>query len=162
MSAATMNRASEHVRRLGWLRYPAVFADLPSPQAIPAEVDFLAEFVGPAWLRLSAGPSLKLRALAGWFGKRFADGRAVNLLRPHRNGPVQASLAMQSALAPSSIDGRTTLRLQYPREAGVPCRWAVDELRPLGDGGWLGMMHLELPLLRRLHFPFLLTPTERA
>jgi len=162
MSAATINRASEHVRRLGWLRYPAVFADLPSPQAIPAEVDFLAEFVGPGWLRLSAGPSLKLTALAGWCGKRFADGRAVNLLRPHRNGPVQASLAMQSALAPSSIDGRTTLRLQYPREAGVPWRWAVDELRPLGDGGWLGMMHLELPLLRRLHFPFLLTPTERA
>lgn len=47
MSVATMNRASEHVRRLGWLRYPAVFADLSSPPAIPAEVDFLAEFVGP-------------------------------------------------------------------------------------------------------------------
>ncbi|MBP6614083.1 MAG: hypothetical protein KA203_00005, partial [Aquabacterium sp.] len=89
-----------------------MFADLPSPQALPADVDFLAEFVGPAWLRLSAGPSLKLTALAGWCGKRFADGRAVNLLRPHRSGPLQASLAMQSALAPSSIDGRTTLRLQ--------------------------------------------------
>src|SRR5690606_4596354 len=66
MSAATMNRASERVRRLGWLRYPAVFADLPSPQALPADVDFLAEFVGPGWLRLSSGPSLKLTALAGW------------------------------------------------------------------------------------------------
>ena len=101
----------------------------------------------------------------GGGGKRFADGRAVNLLRRHRNGPLQVSLTMQSALAlalaPSTIDGRTTLRLQYPREAGVPWRWAVDELRPLADGGWLGMMHLELPLLRRLHFPFLLTPTER-
>lgn len=162
MAAVFMDGASERVRRLGWLQYPAVFAALPSPSAIPAEVDFGAEFVGPAWLRLSAGPSLKLTALAGWCGKRFADGRAVNLLRPHRNGPLLVSLAMQSALAPSTIDGRTTLRLQYPREAGVPWRWAVDELRPLADGGWLGMMHLELPLLRRLHFPFLLTPTERA
>lgn len=162
MSATAMNRASESLSRLGWLQYPTVFANLPSPQAIPSEVDFLAEFVGPGWLRLSAGPSLKLTALAGWCGKRFADGRAVNLLRRHRNGPLQVSLAMQSALAPSTIDGRTTLRLQYPREAGVPWRWAVDELRPLADAGWLGMMHLELPLLRRLNFPFLLIPTERA
>lgn len=162
MTAESTDRTSARVRRLGWLQYSAVFAELPSPQAPPVEADFLAEFVGPGWLRLSAGPSLKLTALAGWCGKRFTGGRAENLLRPRRGGPLQVSLAMQSGLAPSSIDGRTTVRLQYPPEAGVPWRWAVDELRPLVDGAWLGMMHLELPVLRRLHFPFLLTPTERA
>ena len=154
--------ASVQVRRLGWLQYAAVFGALPSPQALPSNVDFGAEFVGPAWLRWSAGPSLALTALAGWCGKRFESGQAVNLVRDARGRAPRAALPMQALLAPSTIDGRVAVRLQYPREAGVPWRWAVDELRPLGDGGWLGMMHMELPLLRRLHFPFLLTPSARA
>lgn len=162
MAAGVASGASARVRRLGWLQYAAVFGALPSPQVLPSNVDFGAEFVGPAWLRWGAGPSLALTALAGWCGKRFAHGQAVNLVRDVRGGAPRTALAMQPLLAPSTIDGRVAVRLQYPREAGVPWRWAVDELRPLGDGGWLGMMHLELPLLRRLHFPFLLTPTERA
>lgn len=162
MAAGTASSASAQVRRLGWWRYAAVFGALPSPQAVPSNVDFGAEFVGPAWLRWSAGPSLALTALAGSCGKRFAQGQAVNLVRGRRGEAPRAYLPMQSLLAPSTIDGRMVVRLQYPREAGVPWRWAVDELRPLDDGGWLGMIHLELPLLRRLHFPFLLTPMELA
>ena len=161
-AAGAASAASARVRRLGWLQYAAVFGQLPSPQAVPSNVDFAAEFVGPAWLRWSAGPSLALTALAGWCGKRFEQGQAVNLVRDARGGAPRAALPMQPLLAASTIDGRVVVRLQYPREAGVPWRWAVDELRPLGDGGWLGMMHLELPLLRRLHFPFLLTPLGRA
>ncbi len=162
MGAVFTGEASALVRRLSWSQYRVVFARLASPVTLPRDGDFAAEFVGPAWLRWTAGPSLRLTALAGWCGKRFESAQAVNLVRDVRVGALRAALPMQPLLASSTIDGRGVARLQYPREAGVPWRWAVDELRPLGDGGWLGMMHLELPLLRRLHFPFLLTPTERV
>lgn len=162
MTAVTFPPAAASVRRLGWWQYLTVFAALPAPQAIPQQVDFLAEFVGPAWLRWSAGPSLRLTALAGGCGKRFDRGRTVNLVRAAASGPLRESLPMQAALAPSPLDGRMAVRLQYPHDAGVPWRWAVDELRPLSDGCWLGMMHVALPGLRHLRFPFLLTPVQRG
>ena len=48
MTAMTFPPAAASVRRLGWWQYLTVFAALPAPQAIPQQVDFLAEFVGPA------------------------------------------------------------------------------------------------------------------
>ena len=41
-----------------------------------------AEFIGPWWLRGSAGPSIALSGMPGWYGKRFVDAQAaVNLRR---------------------------------------------------------------------------------
>ena len=49
---------AQGVRRLGFTQYKGVFGQLPSPKTPPLPGDYLAEFVGPAWLRLTAGPSL--------------------------------------------------------------------------------------------------------
>ena len=54
-----------HLRRL--------FTSLPAPVSLAGV--YRAEFVGPAWLRTLAPPSLALGGLAGWWGKAF-DGRA--------------------------------------------------------------------------------------
>lgn len=158
MAAIQSEPGAHDVRRLGFAQYSAVFGSLSKPKAPPLPGDYLAEFVGPAWLRLTAGPSLALTSLSGWRGKRFALGSAVNLVARRGSAQLQEALAMQPRVEPSSVDGQPAVRLHYPPSAGVPWRWAIDELRPLADGCWLGMMHAELPLLRHLHFPFLLSP----
>lgn len=147
------------VRRLGFLQYARVFGSLPSPRELPRPGDYVAEFVGPGWLRLSAQPSLALTSLAGWCGKRFKAGGAVNLVARRGSPTLLEKLTMQPRIEPSSVDGKPAVRLHYAPTSGVPWRWTIDELRPLADGGWLGMMHVELPLLRHLHFPFLLSPS---
>lgn len=162
MAANQSKVAAQNVRRLGFMQYASVFGSLPSPVMPPLPGDYQAEFVGPAWLRLTAGPSLALTSLAGWRGKRFALDRVVNLVARRGVTTLQEALTMQPRVEPSSVDGKPAVRLHYPPSAGVPWRWAIDELRPLSDGCWLGMMHAELPLLRHLHFPFLLSPAGRS
>ncbi len=156
------NLRAEGVRRLGFLRYPGVFGRLPTPGALPPPGDYRAEFVGPFWLRWSASPSLALTGLAGWCGKRFTVGGAVNLVARRDRADLQEALAMQPRIEASGVDGQPAVRLHYPPTAGVPWCWTIDELRPLADGCWLGLMHLELPLLRHLHFPFFLSPPQPA
>lgn len=157
-ACAPVGVSAQAVRRLAWGRYRAVFAGLPEPQALPPSGDFRSEFIGPGWLRATAGPSLALTGLWGWCGKRFAGAGAVNLVV--RQQGLRETLPMQPRIEPSSIDGRLAVRLHYPAGSGWPWRWMIDELRPLDGavpgGAWLGMMHLELPGLRRLHFPFML------
>lgn len=152
--------AAANVRRLGFLQYARVFGSLPSPHAPPQPGDYLAEFVGPGWLRWSAQPSLALTALAGWCGKRFAPSGAVNLVARRGQPGLQERLTMQPRIEPSSVDGQPAVRLHYSASSGMPWRWTIDELRPLADGSWLGLMHLELPVLRHVHFPFLLSPPQ--
>jgi hypothetical protein len=149
---------AEGVLRLGFWRYRRVFGSLPAPSAPPRPGDYHAEFVGPFWLRWSAQPSLALTALAGWCGKRFTATGAVNLVARRGAPTLREALPMQPRVEPSSVDGQPAVRMHYARTSGVPWRWTIDELRPLADGSWLGLMHLELPLLRHLHFPFLLRP----
>jgi hypothetical protein len=136
-------------------RIRQVFAGL---EPAPAQVRFgffRASFIGPWWLRSSAGPSLALSGLAGWQGKRFLDeGTATNVLKA--KGGLVEKLRMQCQPHVSAIDGRSGVALRYGATAVPPWRWVVDELRVLDDDTLLCMTTVDLPLLRRLSFPFLL------
>src|SRR5690606_40646843 len=75
---------------------------------------FRACFIGPWWLRATAGPSLALSGLAGWQGKRFVDeGTATNVLQT-RQGRIE-KLRMQCRAAASPVDGRPGVTLNYGR-----------------------------------------------
>ena len=117
---------------------------------------FRARFIGPAWLRLSAGPCVALSGLPGWQGKRFLDSsQATNILLRH--GKVQEKFHMQCSERPSLIDGRPGVDLSYGEQGPIPWRWLRDELRVLDENTLLGMTVIDLPLLRNLAFPFLLS-----
>lgn len=114
-----------------------------------------AEFVGPWWLRCSAGPSIALSGMPGWHGKRFVDVRsAVNLQR--RGGQLRERLPMSYDTQPSWLDGQPCVAIGYGRQAPLPWRWVRDELRQLDEQHCLCLTFVDLPGLRRLGFPFLL------
>lgn len=114
-----------------------------------------AEFVGPWWLRLSAGPSIALSGMPGWYGKRFLDSTAaVNLQR--RGDQWHELLPMTCSEQPSRLDGQPCAALGYGAATRLPWRWVRDELRQLDEQHCLCLTFVDLPGLRRLGFPFLL------
>ncbi|MCU1717482.1 hypothetical protein [Pseudomonas sp. 5P_3.1_Bac2] len=133
----------------------ALFAQLqPAPVAV-RQGFFRAGFVGPWWLRASAGPSIYLSGLPGWQGKRFLDSHtATNILL--RNGQQVEKLRMTCQEGISAVDGRLGVALVYPADAPIGLRWVRDELRQLDEQTLLGMTVIDLPLLRRFAFPFVL------
>lgn len=148
MSAHRLSKASlSHIRQ--------VFNELePAPVQV-REGFFRACFIGPWWLRASAGPSVALSGLPGWQGKRFLDAdTATNVLRT-ASGSVE-KLRMQCREGASLVDGRQGVALHYGKDAVLPWRWVVDELRVLNEDTLLGMTVINLPVLRHLAFPFLL------
>lgn len=137
----------------------ALFASLHPPLEAQRRGFFRASFVGPAWLRWTAPPSLALAGLPGWQGKRFlGPTTATNVVR--RAGREVEAMTMQVVSGPSQVDGQPGVALHYLPESGrpapMPWRWVRDELRVLDDDTWLCMTVINLPLLRRLSFPFLL------
>ena len=114
-----------------------------------------AEFIGPWWLRASAGPSIALSGMPGWYGKRFVDAQAaVNLRR--RGGQLLELLPMRYSAQPSWLDGQPCVALDYGQATRRPWRWVRDELRQLDPQHCLCLTFVDLPGLRRLGFPFLL------
>lgn len=136
-----------------------MFSSLPAPDAAIRRGFFRASFVGPAWLRLSARPSLEISGLPGWQGKKFLnDHDATNVLN-RRDGLVEA-LAMRVTPGVSQVDGKPGLALHYvPRDgkpAPLPWRFVRDELRAVDADTLLCMTVIDLPVLRHFAFPFLL------
>lgn len=126
------------------------------PVPVPMREGFFqARFIGPWWLRASAGLSIALSGLPGWQGKRFLDTDTATNVLSGANGRVE-KLRMHCLVGTSLIDGRLGVALHYGRDAVLPWRWIVDELRVLDDGTLLGMTVINLPVLRHLAFPFLL------
>ena len=127
-------------------------------EPVPAHLrsgSFQACFIGPWWLRVTAGPSIALSGLPGWWGKRFLDAEtAINVLNA-TSGKVE-KLRMQCLERVSLVDGRQGIALHYGKGAMLPWRWIVDELRVLNESTLLCMTVIDLPLLRYLSFPFLL------
>lgn len=126
----------------------------PAPAEMRAGA-FRARFIGPWWLRVSAGPSIALSGLPGWRGKRFLDAETATNVLDRAGGRVE-KLRMQCRECVSLVDGRPGVALHYGCEAVMPWRWIVDELRVLDENSLLGMTVIDLPLLRRLAFPFVL------
>lgn len=141
--------------------FRGLFASLaiPVPDTLPGL--YQASFVGPAWLRNSAGPALQLSGLGGWWGKQFAlDGSATNLVL--RDGALGTRFPMKLVSARSFIDGRMGLALHYQPGSPLPWPYVVDELRRIDAGNLLGMTIINMPGLRGLAFPFILQKSDKG
>lgn len=118
--------------------------------------NYQARFIGPLWLRALAPISLWLTGLPGWWGKRFMhDAEATNILV--KNGRRVEKMSMHCIEDRSLIDGKPTVALHYGNKAPIPWRWVVDEIRVLDDHTLLCMTVVNLPVLKHLSFPFLLS-----
>jgi len=81
---------------------------------------------------LSAGPSIALSGMPGWYGKRFLDSTAaVNL--QHRGDQWHELLPMTCSEQPSWLDGQPCAALGYGAATRRPWRWVRDELRQLDE-----------------------------
>lgn len=126
----------------------------PAPMEMRQGI-YQAQFIGPWWITKSAGPSLSLSGLAGWYGKRFIQSdKATNLLM--NRGEKSEKLEMRCADVVSLIDGAPTVALSYGEKAPMPWRWVIDELRTYDDQTLLCMTIVQLPILRHFPFPFIL------
>ena len=155
MTTALRTASLAELRRL--------FSSLPPPEASARHGFFRATFIGPAWIRLSARPSLEVTGLPGWQGKQFLSADTATNVLQKRGARVQA-LAMQVTPGVSAVDGKPGLALTYPpqdgRPAPFPWRHVRDEMRVLDANTLLCMTIVDLPLLRHFAFPFLLTRAE--
>lgn len=145
----------------------ALFSSLKPPAPAMRHGFFRAAFIGPAWLRLSARPSLEVSGLPGWQGKKFLSADdATNILK--KGDTLVEALAMRVTPGTSQVDGQQGVALHYvsgvpgvPGTDGkpvpLPWRWVRDELRAVDDNTILGFTVINLPLLRLMAFPFLLT-----
>lgn len=135
--------------------YKHLFCRLKAPSNEQLTGQYLAQFVGPAWLRFLAPKLLPLGGLSGWAGKSFsADNAAINLL--DQKGQLAERVPMVRALCASSVDGNEALVLTYDARAPLMLRSLVDELRSLDGDTLLGLTYMKLPLLNRFLMPFLL------
>lgn len=137
----------------------ALFSTLPQPSRALFRGFFRATFIGPAWIRIAARPSLEVSGLPGWQGKRFLDDEhATNVLT--KGATTREHLAMRVTAVTSRVDGRPGVALTYPHRgrerAPIPWRWVRDELRQFDDDTILAMTVVDLPVLRRFALPFLL------
>ena len=152
-----------HTARLNQLSLSAIrklFTNLSPPLPDSIIGFYRGFFVGPGWLRLSASPLLAITGLGGWWGKeiRRADGGAVNLVR--RRGEYHRIFPMYFVQQSSFLDGQPGLALRYQKDNPFPWPIIVDELRCLDPQTVLGMTQVDLPLLRRQAFPFILHVQE--
>jgi hypothetical protein len=132
-----------------------LFQTLLVPEASSIRGTYQASFVGPAWLRASAGPALAISGLDGWWGKEFHDdGTAINIVL--RAGKYSTRFPMKFTQARSFIDHKGGLALHYQQGNPFPWMYVVDELRRIDDTTILGMTIANVNGLRGLAFPFIL------
>ena len=126
---------------------------VPEPESIRGT--YRAAFVGPGWLRTSAGPALVLTGLGGWWGKEFHDdGTAVNIVL--RAGKFSTRFPMKFVKTPSFIDHKDGLALHYQPGNPFPWMYVVDEIRRIDAATLLGMTLANVNGLHGLAFPFIL------
>jgi hypothetical protein len=139
--------------------FKPLFSSLPPPTIQSIHGVYRGQFTGPAWLCLSATPSLALAGLGGWWGKILpGDGTGQNLVL--RQGKLYRRLPIRLVTIPSLVDGKLGLTVQYTSECPFPWPHVIDELRRLDEKTLLGLTIVNLGLLRRLAFPFLLFPED--
>ncbi|MCC1495875.1 hypothetical protein [Alcanivorax sp. 1008] len=136
----------------------ALYACLALPEPGMCEGFFRARFLGPAWMRASARPTLNLSGLPGWQGKRFTTATSATNVLIHK-GQTEERLTMTVTSVKSLVDGSDGLALCYGPDAPRPWRWVRDELRAIDANTLLGITFVDKPLIRLFAFPFLL---ERA
>ena len=141
--------------RLSLTEFREYFSGLtiPEPTSLPGK--YRAAFVGPGWLRKSAGPALALSGLGGWWGKEIqADETAINIVL--RAGEFSKCFKMKFNHEKSFIDGKQGLALHYLPGNPFPWMYVVDEIRRVDTRTLLGMTRATVSGLRGLAFPFIL------
>jgi hypothetical protein len=137
--------------------FKPLFCSLPPPAIQSVQGVYRGQFTGPAWLRMSAAPSLSLAGLGGWWGKILpGDGTGHNLVL--RQGKLYCLFTIRLVIIPSLVDGQPGLTVQYTPQCPFPWPYVIDELRLLDEQTLLGLTIINLGFLRRLAFPFLLFP----
>ncbi len=141
--------------------FPELYSILETPRINSLIGYYRGSIVGPGWFRSAAKPLLAITGLGGWWGKYFEeDGNATNLVK--RGAKLQARLPVKLVNMNSVVDGKPGLALHYIPENPLPWPYIVDELRQLEPGVLLGMMYINIGVLRRLVFPFLLQYQEQV
>jgi hypothetical protein len=156
-----MTAWSIRLNKLSRKDFSHLFATASVPLIANTTGYYRASFVGPVWLRVSAGPTVAAGGLVNWWGKHIrADGSATNLVR--KGEKLEARLTMTLIESSSVLDGRPTLALIYGTENPFPWPHVVDEIRRLDPLTFLGMTHINAGPLRRVAFPFLLEYQEQV
>ncbi len=146
---------NDDIRTQSIAKLKALFSTLQAPATDMCSGFYRAEFIGPWWLRVSGRPSVAMSGLPGWQGKQFlSNTTATNVLL--KKGQTRQALLMHCVGGVSQVDGKQGLALHYGADAPIPWRWVRDEMRALDAHHILGMTVINLPLLNRLSFPFLL------
>ncbi len=136
-------------------KFRDLFTSLNIPEANSILGTYRSAFVGPSWLRRSAGPALVISGLGDWWGKEFhADGTAINIVS--RSGEFSTRFPMQFVIARSLIDGKNGLALHYQPGNPFPWPFVVDEIRQIDASTLLGMTIANFRGLRGMAFPFIL------
>lgn len=149
----------EPFNRRSLLYFRELFASLQPPEPAGLSGAYRAFFIGPAWLRLTAGPSIALGGMPGWWGKEFGTGgEGLNLL--YRRSQFERVMPFTLNERISVVDGKMGVTVCYHTDCPFPWTHVLDELRTLEQGCLLGMTVVNTGLLRRVAFPFLLIYQE--
>lgn len=134
-----------------------LYDSLPSPTVVLSEGKFYGQSIGPVWLVAMGWPLLNFGPMAGWKGKHFYEnGHVFNVVE--RKGEESEIVPVSSSIAPYSKGAGNALRLSYPSDSPFPWSRVTDELRLLPDGRYLGITTLDMPLMKGMPYPFVLTP----
>jgi hypothetical protein len=161
MEQSDMTPWTEKLNKLSLRDFSQLYATGSVPVITNTAGYYRAAFVGPAWLRATAGPAIAIGGLANWWGKHIRqDGSATNLI--WQGEKLVPRLTMQLIDTTSALDGKHTLALIYGPENPFPWPYVVDELRRLEPGTFLGMTHSNAGPWRRIAFPFLLQVQDKV
>lgn len=153
-----MINRSTHLNQLSLTAIRKLFNTLDPPAVASLQGYYRGLFVGPGWLRASWGPLLAITGLGGWWGKEFISTGAINLV--FRRKEYRRIFPMHFTQQPSYLDGRQGLALRYRSDNPFPWPIILDELRLIDDETLLGMSLVDLGLMRRQAFPFILHSQE--
>jgi hypothetical protein len=132
-----------------------IYSKAPAPTLGALSGIYQAEFTGPSWLQNLAPASLRLVHFANWWGKRFLSAQhGVNLFYDHRGLREDFPFTVNSM--PSLVDGKAGLTVQYEQSVPFPWPYVIDELRFIEQNCLLGITVVNIGMLSKLSFPFLL------
>tara|TARA_B100001094_G_C18141841_1_gene778332 strand:+ start:228 stop:683 length:456 start_codon:yes stop_codon:yes gene_type:complete len=131
------------------------FAQLtvPSPDKLAGAWE--GKYIGPFWLRTFAPLAMGLGPLRGWSGKRFIDNQnAINIVGM---GQQQQDKHPMTISKSNGLDTLPVIALKYDKTLPFPLPRLTDEIRMVRDDCLMGMAVLDIPLLRKVGWPFILT-----
>ena len=131
-----------------------LFGTLSPPELGTLSGVYETAYTGPEWLRLSAGSSLALIGLGGWWGMHFTAEGGNNIVLRQRK--FRRLFPFHTTLADSTIDGKPAVIIQYTEACPFPWGHIFDDVRQIEPGRLLGMRRFDVRGLQRMPLPYLL------